>query len=347
MGEWKRKKQDWKNRNSRKLALEKQQKKKGTRSHSEEQVVRKNKHVEFYRALAPHEFSVISNPESTYDYFSKIVEEIQNRKFKEIFFFDLSEVEKISVDAIMYVLALMRNIKNKEVFKYTFKGNQPISEKANRLLMESGFFKYVSSNNPHIQTQGDNLQIVTGRSVDNDIAGNVCDFVNRKCNTPISFTDILYEVIIELMTNTVQHAYTEEKLLTVSQWYIYAGTVDDDIEFVFLDTGRGIPQTVNKKAIEKFGELFAAGKSDADYVVSALRGEWRTQTGENYRGRGLPCVIEYAKNAEVHSMTVVSGKAMVFLNGDEVEQKELDEKLFGTLYYWKIRKKEEFVDDKN
>lgn len=106
----------------------------------------------------------------------------------------------------------MRNIKNKEVFKYTFKGNQPISEKANRLLMESGFFKYVSSNNPHIQTQGDNLQIVTGRNVDNDIAGNVCDFVNRKCNTPISFTDILYEVIIELMTNTVQHAYTEEKI---------------------------------------------------------------------------------------------------------------------------------------
>lgn len=349
MGEWKKKKQDWKKRNSRKLALEKREKKKGIRAHSERQEGRKRRHVEYYSALAPREFSVIHNPEGTYEYFLKIIEEIKQRKFKEIFYFDLENVEEISVDAIMYILALMRNIKNKEALKYTFKGNQPVSDKANRLLMESGFFKYVSSNNPHIQTQGDNLQIVTGRKVDNDVAGDVCDFINKQCKTPVSFTDTLYEVIIELMTNTVQHAYNEEKLLTVSQWYIYAGSVEDDIELVFLDTGKGIPQTVNKKAIEKFGEIFATGKSDADYVVSALKGEWRSQTGENYRGRGLPCVIEYAQNAEVHSMTVVSGKAMVFVNADSIEQRELEEKLFGTLYYWKIRKvkKEEAVNVEN
>jgi hypothetical protein len=155
----------------------------------------------------------------------------------------------------------------------------------------------------------------------------------------MNFTDELYEIIIELMTNTVQHAYNDKEILTVNQWYIYVGVNEDILQFVFLDTGEGIPQTVNKKAIEKFGDLFNVNRNDSYYIISALNGEWRSMTEEKYRGKGLPFVLGYSKRDEVCNYTIISGKAVVKIGKEgDVTYTDLNNRIFGTLYYWEIRK---------
>lgn len=352
MGRWKKKKIAWKINNARKKSMlgENERIYNSERVHTPKKIKKRRK-IKLYHAKAPRELSINDNPKLVYNYFNNIIEEIKEKKFNELFYFDLYEVEVLTVDAIMYILAIIRNIKSRNIFKYSFKGNQPNNEIANKMLMESGFFKYVRSNNPYLCTDSENIQITSGKLVDGNVVGLICDFVNSKCKTKMIFTDELYEIIIELMTNTIQHAYNDKEILILNQWYIYVGELENKIQFVFLDTGRGIAQTVYKKTIEKFGELFVKEKNDTYYIISALNGEWRSTTAESYRGKGLPSVIEYCKRKEVCNYTITSGRAVVRIGLEGlVEKFDLDNKLFGTLYYWEILKdniKEEFKSDNN
>lgn len=352
MGKWKKKKIIWRVKNSKRLSLKKRRiKKHNIGSFYNHENSTTPKYTEKFTANAPRVLSAILNPEEVNNFFSSIINEIKLKKYNELFFFNLSNVEVLTIDAIMYVLAIIRNIKGREIFKYIFKGNQPLNKEANKLLLESGFFKYVNTNNPKLYRLNKNIQITSMNFVDGETASYICDFVNTKCKTKMSFTDELYEIIIELMANTIQHAYNDKEILTVNQWYIYVGVRENILQFVFLDTGEGIPQTVNKKAIEKFGDLFNANKNDSYYIMSALNGEWRSKTEEKYRGKGLPFVFSFSKRDEICNYTILSGKAVVKIGKEGIiSYTNLNNRIFGTLYYWEIQKdriKEEYYLDSN
>ena len=53
------------------------------------------------------------------------------------------------------------------------------------------------------------------------VAKNICDFVSSRFNKNYKFTIDLYKTLIELMSNTVHHAY-DEKGLMAPCWYLYA-----------------------------------------------------------------------------------------------------------------------------
>lgn len=352
MGKWKIKKLSWRLRHSKRQNLKRRlEHKRSNSSFYNDEISKIPKYKEKYCATAPRVLSAIMNPEEVFCFFSNIINEIRLKKCNELFFFDLSGVEVLTIDAIMYVLAIIRNIKGKEIFKYIFKGNQPLNTTANQMLIDSGFYKYVNTNNPKLYRLSKNIQITSMNFVDGETASYVCDFVNAKCKTKMSFTDELYEIIIELMTNTVQHAYNDKEILTVNQWYIYVGIKGKILQFVFLDTGEGIPQTVNKKAIEKFGDLFNVNRNDSYYIISALNGEWRSKTEEKYRGKGLPFVFNFSKREEVCNYTIISGKAVVKIGKEGVVSSfNLNNRIFGTLYYWEINQdliKEGYYLDSN
>lgn len=287
---------------------------------------------------APKVFSVVENPEETMRCFYEIIKDTSYKEFDKRYYFDWSEVEEVSIDAIMYVIAIVKNMKTSELFRYQFYGNQPKNQDVRDLLDECGFYHYVSQKSRRINTQKNTITIKSGKKVDSDVAKEICKFVNNKCNTTKRFTQSLYTILIELMDNVVQHAYTELQSTTFSRWYVFVEDNEEYIKFTFLDTGSGIPNTINKRIAEN-ALRFVHLKTDSSLLLSALRGEFRTSTQSTNRGKGLPEILKYGYNVFVNRFMIFSGKgSCVIINEKDIRLKDYNNKTFGTLCYWEIDK---------
>ena len=349
MNKWKRKKQLWKIRKARKGNCQKRKNSSvlndGIASLSVREAHKPFVTKEFKRVV-PEVFSIVENAEETLAFFNDVILEIKEKHYKEKFSFDLKNVKRITIDAVMYLLAIMENIHSSKL-NQTFSGNHPDDLNVRNVLIESGFYKYVNSNIPmELGKTSHKIQICEGSTVDARLVKSICDFVNQSCGTVKQFTHKLYEILIEIMTNTVQHAYSADEIWEKHNWYVFTEDKEDCIQFTFLDIGEGIPKTIYKNFIEKIiPSLFV---NDADYIVSALNGKFRSQTGLESRGNGLPTVKEYGERPEVVEMHVISGKGICIFdtNGKSIIKKGTQKELDGTLFYWKIKKsriKEEYI----
>src|SRR5699024_953534 len=108
----------------------------------------------------------------------------------------------------------------------------------------------------------------------------------------------LYDILYEMMINTNEHAYSSDTFL-LNNWYVYVALEDEKVKFSFLDTGIGIPKTVNKNFFEKINLLGL--KNDAELILSALNGEFKTATKQVYRGKGLPKFTKYNKIGKIQN----------------------------------------------
>lgn len=346
MSRWKRKKILWKKKKCKKKHRKKLKNKKvnyyiyDNSDKSERQWNPKEFSID-----VPENFSIVENEEEVLGFFNDIIEEIREKHFCETFFFDFKNVKKITIDAIMYLLAVMGNTGNSRGSR-VFSGNAPDDESARKVLIESGFYNYVYS--PNVKknyNKNKKIQIYNGDNVDTSHAKLICDFVNENCITKKKYTSDLYEVLIELMTNTVQHAYCDDEVWKRQNWYIFIEDRNQWIQFTFLDIGAGIPQTIQKSRTEKIINTFKI--TDAQYINSAMNGEFRTQTNCKNRGNGLPTVKKYAMKDEIGRFIVFSGNGICKFEGLSEQPKEINAKrhLHGTLFSWNIMKdviKEEY-----
>jgi hypothetical protein len=285
----------------------------------------------FDRLIAPSKFSIYSNPEGTLSFFTKIEAKI---RYGSPVYFDMQNIEILTIDAIMYFLAMLKKIKMLKII-YGFRGSVPKNERSNLLLQMSGFLDYVTSNiSPDLTRDSTIIQIVNGQYAETDIVEKLCVFTMSKLGVNRQDTKRLYEIIIELMTNTKQHAYndTNRKFIT-TDWYIFAKYDDESnsVRFIFLDTGEGIPSTVKKTFMEA---LPVIGKSETSYIQSALEGELRTSTGMSYRGKGLPKIYSFHKDGIIKDLTIISNYGYF---GSE-RSNDINQKLNGTLFYWELSK---------
>lgn len=294
-----------------------------------------------FSVVAPKKFSIIYSYDETIAFFNSILDILKNNNRRLDIFFDISKVEFITNDAIMYTLALIKNLKSRKGFNYRFSGNSPRNEKANEIFRQSGFYKYVSSSRISITPNENKIMICTDEKVNPRTAGSICKFVSDKLNIDRSDSAKLYEILIELMSNTFNHAYNNNDSLFDKVWYVYAEYHDDKVKCIFLDTGLGIAKTVYKKFREHLISFFSDRDTDCDYVYSAFTGETlRTRTKLPYRGNGLPHILSQCQDGLLKEFSVYSGHA----NGTYVDKNLQFEykksKFVGTLYYWEIRDKE-------
>lgn len=317
-------------------ALSKKKKKKKNSTFSSDKTYNlSKKHV----LCAPKNLSLNHNEEETITFFEKALDVGKKCSVNHYIYFDLYNVENITADAVMYIIAFMNNFKRLKTLKIHIEGNLPQNKYARLFFEDVGFYSYVCglkrTHSPNIK---DRFQISHGKFADGKLAGEICDFINSVMKKKdLLSTKRLYPMIIELMTNTKQHAYNKDNISSImdSKWYIFAERLDDCIKFVFLDTGVGIPTTLWYNNREKISKLFSGKKKDASFISSALKGEFRTETGKSHRGKGLPGIYQDSINGRICNMSIISGKGKcTIMSNGEIKEKVLESSFEGTLFCW-------------
>ncbi len=297
-----------------------------------------NEQIRSYCFKAPNIFSLLKNTEKTSLFFEEIINFLSNKhNYGKNLFIDLSQIEELTIDALMYLLVLINNLDTKLRHNFKISGNVPNSEVPRRLLNESGFRSFVKFRKQEVLNRNtNNLQIVSGNNSDTQIAQRISDFLLEKAGITLAESRFLYIMMIEFMSNTHKHAYNSTSIFN-PMWYCFAEyrVNEDIIAFTFMDTGEGIPATVRKKFIEKINILKI--KDEDKYVISALEGEFRTATSLKYRGKGLPKIREFCTEKKIQEMRIITNKADVRVNSEGYNSRLLGTSLKGTLFSWEIK----------
>lgn len=292
---------------------------------------------------APKVFSIVDNPEKTLNFFKHMDEKI--REGIPILM-DLRNVKQITVDALLYILRLHDYFKY-SLIPFSIKGNMPIDKKCKFLVEHSGILNYCHTKIENHSSMDNVLTIKNGMDVDASVTvKNVIDFVIEKLKIKktrtigTNETALTFQAIIEMMTNTVGHAYENKKCKT-SRWYLIAwhDTHDNIIRLSFLDCGVGIPNNLNRTKYEKvcglISKLGLTFVKDSFLVNSAFKGEFRTRTGKEYRGRGMPSIYKYSQLSNIKKFITISNKAHIDCKKNNL--KDFDYAFKGTLYYWTFK----------
>ena len=288
---------------------------------------------------APQKFSIFENAEPTLSYFGDIVKFLKSRKDKVTHIrINIKAVTSVSIDSIIYLLAIMRNAEHKK--SLLIDGNFPDSNLVTQHIVDSGFLKYVNLKITLSQkVSSDCFQITTGTKTEPILAGEVCDYCFQKLSITEKDCKFLHPMLVELMTNTNNHAYKKSgPLVNFKEWYLFVENAKDHLAFVFLDTGSGIPNTVAKKLSEHILN-YVKGNTDSDYIYSVLKGEFRSATKKPNRGNGLPDIYNRCTEGYIQNLKIISGNGFFAHNGDNDIVTELNcDALEGTLFYWEVSK---------
>lgn len=297
---------------------------------------------------APKEFSLIHNPAETIEFFNKIQNIIKNKIHGTKISIDSSGVKEVTVDALIYLIAIMENMKINREEEYAFFGNAPIEKEARNVYENSGFVDYINSRGKSLPQNGRYALLRTGNRNMPSVTKGICDFVIEKLGVEKKDVSFIQKILVELMSNTYNHAYPEEISDMDSKWYAYVEHVNNTIRVIFVDTGKGITGTVRRKLSEKIRTVFGT-LNDSELLFHALQPDnfIRTETKESNRGRGIPGIKEDMDNSPVDSFWIFSGSGAVKIVRDGICEIDLQRdltnldfkhKIYGTIYAFEFSK---------
>lgn len=158
------------------------------------------------KLYAPSVFSILKNTEEMVYFFDELSILLQKRNK---IFLDLSEITEITSDAIIYMLSLFEYFRKKnDSATGKMRGNFPTNSYCKDMLVESGFFDYVNPTYRFQKTNANILSFQSDKIVQPEIAKKVVVFAREKLNQErTSASKRSYEIIIECMGNTNDHAY--------------------------------------------------------------------------------------------------------------------------------------------
>lgn len=277
------------------------------------------------KIIAPKIFILRENQEEVLIFIEKL-----KMIYSGIVFIDLKHVERINNGAVTLLISVLGEYQDKKI---RFRGNKPKNIEARKVFEKSGFFDFVNGSIDPDNYNNENIIITKGRNkvkqdVTNRLIKNAMITVYGKEERNTS----LQRMLIEMMSNSVQHAYNPKTSNT--RWWIsfYHHKEENKVSIVYLDNGYGILETLNsnfKNAMIKFV------KDESELLQRAFDGKVNSRTKMPGRGRGLPAI--YRKSELFHNFTVLSNNAFIDFQKDTRIKLETSYK--GTYYYLEVFKK--------
>jgi anti-sigma regulatory factor (Ser/Thr protein kinase) len=276
----------------------------------------------------PEKFSIIEDINTVLKFIYQNKKLVEYKRITE-FVFDFSNVKKIDDGAATILLSFCHDMSYKHIrvgINYL-----PLSEEAKLFIQQSGFIKYFSG--PLAKTKGDNLNMTLKKGKSTILQKDSASLIHKSMKTiwdEDKRNQKLQGMLIELMTNSVNHAYISNE--RQKSWYIstkhYAE--QNKVEFCFVDNGDGIINTINVKFKDKYFT------SNEDLLVRAFAGEFRSRTKLANRGRGLIVVKSNQENMTIKGLKVITNN--VFLDFETNTAVKLKTPFSGTFYSWIIDK---------
>ncbi len=320
-------------RNSRKSILKKRRRKNKTY-----QVIKpkQKEKVNYIELEAPKDFSIVGNTDKVLSFFDDLIDLVSDNYAVDL---NMTKVEKLTPDTILYLISLFREWTDKGQ-KYRIKGDAPKNEECQTLFVKSGFYQYVESQvSSSIKEDSNIFTIKEGNKCESLLATSFIKHVRNYIGIegPTKETRSVRTVLIESMTNTHNHASLDEQ--HPARWYLMAYNKDGEVHFTFLDSGVGIPATIQTNFKEDFARIAPLVNHREDKLIkAALDGEFRTSTKEKKRGKGLPKIMSIAQDKTIKESVIISGSG--FVNCSDEATKILKHRFHGTLLSWKIVKGE-------
>lgn len=151
---------------------------------------------------------------------------------------------------------------------------------------------------------------------------------------------LLSPVLVEIIDNSVQHAYSMNNVFKGKEWYFFTEEKENKFEFILLDTGVGIPKTM-KRNFKDFVNSIMSSNTESSILKSGFLGAFRTGTGEKNRGNGLPKIFDGVQSGVLSNMEILTEKAYCCIKkGGLIEANDKNNKFNGTLYRWEILKED-------
>lgn len=280
---------------------------------------------------APKNFSLIENTEEVLSYFTTA------RTFLREGFpirFDISKIEALTTDAIALQIARIKDAnfhENKGIL-----GNAPDNPKLKELFLQSGFYNYVQTQGPKPQIKDTTLiHKITDNKVEPLIAKKACLSGLRHTFNSEEIFDPLYDIIIEIMQNTNNHAGEERG--KYDWWiHIYNDPISKTSKYTFLDLGVGIFESLPARSFKEktFAEKLGFFHN-VDLVEPLFNGDIKSRTGRPERGNGIPQVYDSSKDKAFSKFILITND--VFVNLKTMETKKLKNNFSGTLFYWELK----------
>ncbi len=296
--------------------------------------------LHYKSVLAPGVFSFIENAEGVARFISEL-----NRlyiKNKEVFV-RMSEVIRIDYSAIVVLLSIMVKFKSSGI---PFNGDFPINPTAKRMLVESGFFKYIGESieeeDRYDLSKGHGIHTHAFKNVDAPLGSEIILSASNTIWGEARRCQGVQATLLELMQNTNNHADIEKK--GVKHWWLSVQHVKKErkVIFSFVDFGVGIFQSLARKPandkffgiLEKLKRLFTS-KDNADVLRLILRGELhKTVTGQYYRGKGLPGIADAMERKQLSGLYIITND--VYANIAKGEFNTMSYSFDGTFVCWEV-----------
>jgi hypothetical protein len=290
----------------------------------------------------PSNFSLIQNPEDVIRFISALKDSLKQKKAVYI---DLFNISNITHDAIVLLLSAVIRFKTHQI---RFNGNFPRDLNLKRSLISSGFFQALEldfkSNDSY--TFSHNRIITHGKNtVDSPLAHKtIVDSLQLTFNQGSGHTGA-FSVLIELMTNTFDHAVVGDS--ERKHWWLSVNNHPEAnyIAFSFVDYGIGIFDSLAapangsilnhlKNAISTLGiDIEDRPQILKKILDGVLR---RSSTNQPHRGRGLPSIKKVHDKQQISNLSIITNNVYGGVSSDKYFK--LNSHFEGTFYYFEIHK---------
>jgi len=281
---------------------------------------------EFFATIkVPSVFSIILNPDEMNTFFAKL--RVYAKKSHVAL--DLTDVEQITNEAIATLAATMSELEDT-----TVKGNFPADQTVKQALVDSGFFEHVRGPSSLQKGKVGKMKKHQSELVEATTARELIEVGTEQAfgkKGESTATRAAYTALIELMSNTHNHA--KGKRANLEMWWaaVYGDANRKRVCYSFLDTGVGIFRSVRMTLVRRL--LLPLGiRTDPELLCEILQGNVASSTALPYRGKGLPTIYKKSESGDLKSLFIIAND--VFADVTKGVYRSLEVPFKGTLLYW-------------
>jgi hypothetical protein len=192
--------------------------------------------------------------------------------------------------------------------------------------------------------------LASGLKAEGEEAGSILDNCDGELAPALRTS--LYRGITEAMTNAVQHAYLAVRADGTNRqgekrWWLFSQQREGTLYIVFCDLGIGIPESlpIVNSTLKQILSTFKRDRSDLEAIRLATK-LGKTSTSEPNRGKGLPEILDAARQSEQGACVIYSNRGQYgFAPGGTPIENQFSNSIFGTLIEWRVPISEGATDD--